>query len=49
MRCDHLNTLLGEAFIQRITVMGAVTDQSFREFIDESRIQGGVDKGDFVG
>src|SRR5215211_6946920 len=40
MRCDQLNALLLQTLIQRITVVGSVTDQSFRLFFDEPFVQG---------
>src|SRR5215211_1398314 len=40
MRCDQLNALLLQAFIQRVAVIGFVTDQSFRLFFDEPFVQG---------
>src|SRR4026208_1456145 len=40
MGCDHLNSLFVQTLIQRVTVVGSVTDQPFGLFFDKPLFQG---------
>ena len=48
MRCDHFNVLLCERFIQRIAIVGQVTNQALRFILNKALLQGSFDKGDFM-
>lgn len=39
MRGDHLDSLLGQTLIQRITVVGSIPDQSNGELVNESSLE----------
>ena len=48
MWCDQLNTFQCKSFIERITVIGTIPDNSCGLFHSESFIDGSFDKGDFM-
>jgi hypothetical protein len=48
MRRDQLGFKLGEAFIERITVVSLVADQSSRSFVGKTRTESLFDKSDFM-
>ena len=48
MWSNHFNTLLGEACIKRITVIGKIPNKSFGSSHSEGLIEGSLDKGDFM-
>src|SRR5215475_8398819 len=45
---DHFNPGRRQLSVQRVTVIRLVSDQSFRELIDESFEESVCDKGDFM-
>lgn len=45
---NHLNTLLGQFFIQRIRVIGLIANQSLRLFSAKNFSESCLDKGDFM-
>src|SRR5262249_19041215 len=45
---DHFNPGRRQLFVQRVTVIRLVSDQSFRELIDEAFEESVCDKGDFM-
>jgi hypothetical protein len=48
MRRDHFNVLRFKLSVQPVTVVGAITDQSFGTFRDKALLKSSFDKGDFV-
>jgi hypothetical protein len=48
VRRNHLNTLLGQFFIQRVGVISLVANQSLRPFQDKNLSESCLDKGDFM-
>jgi len=45
---NHLNPSLRQLFVQRVAVVGFVSDQPLRELIDEAFEESVFDKGDFM-
>jgi hypothetical protein len=48
VRRDHLDTIVNESRIERITVIGTIPDKSLGQSNGDSFIDGSVDKGDFM-
>lgn len=48
MRSNQLNAFFFEPFIQRISVIGTIPDNSSRSSQGEGFIEGSFDKGDFM-
>jgi len=48
MWSDHLNTLLAQAFIQRITVIRSISDQSFRSHLRKPGLEGRLNQLHFM-
>jgi|GEM_PF-1745458 len=48
MRCDQFDAIGSEPRIERITVVGTIPDKSLWQSNGDSRIDGSVDKGDFM-
>jgi len=48
VRCDQLNTLFSQPFIQWITVIGAVTDQFSRTLLGKTAFERAFDQSDFM-
>jgi hypothetical protein len=48
MRSYHLNTLLAQPFIQRITVIGSISDQSFRSHLRKPGFEGRLNQLHFM-
>ena len=48
MRCDHLNSLDRQFFIEFIAIVGTITNQSFRFISEKPFIESVLDKGDFM-
>jgi hypothetical protein len=48
MRCDQLNALPAQPFIQRVTVVGSITNQSFGSLLRKTNLEGRLDESDFM-
>jgi hypothetical protein len=48
VRCDHLNAVDSEFFIERITVIGTIPNKSLGQSHSDNLIDGSFDKGDFM-
>jgi hypothetical protein len=48
MRCNQLNALLAQPFIQRITIVRSITDQSFRFLFRKPTFESPFDQSDFM-
>ena len=48
MRCDQLNALFAQPFVQGVAVVGSVTDQPFWLFLRKATFQRPFDQSDFM-
>ena len=48
MRSDQFNTLLAQSVVQRITVVGSISDQSFRTLLGKAALERSFNQSDFM-
>ncbi len=48
MRSDQFNSLLAQSLVQRITVVGSISDQSFRALLGKATMERSFNQSDFM-
>jgi hypothetical protein len=48
VRNNQFDALLAQPFIQRVTVIGSISDQSFRTFLGKTAFERSFDQSDFM-